>query len=352
MNKINLFRIKYLLLVSGVLFTLNACAAETNTPVDLEAVQMQVTVNTTTPDNAPATESGNSNIAVQGSDLESENISSSAHSAPVTTESSASPVPVTTEPSASPAPATTPSPTLPKPGVISLENLLRTALLPVGNTMYVWGGGWNEADTGAGVEALTLGVSEQWATYAAAQDSSYNYKDTRYQIHDGLDCSGYMGWVIFNVFKTENATSEEDGYVMSSTKMAETFSAYGWGEYLTTDITQWKVGDICSMSGHVWLSLGMCEDGSVLLLHASPPGVRICGTRLSDGSDSQAISLAEQIMSTHYPDWYNRYPACDVGFNYLTDSKVMRWNAETMPDAAEIQNMTAAEIAAFLFPES
>ena len=34
----------------------------------------------------------------------------------------------------------------------TLENLLKTALLPIGKTMYIYGGGWNEKDTGAGIE--------------------------------------------------------------------------------------------------------------------------------------------------------------------------------------------------------
>ena len=48
-----------------------------------------------------------------------------------------------------------------------MERLLRTSLLPVGQTMYIWGGGWNQDDAGAGIEAVTLGVSKRWAEYAA-----------------------------------------------------------------------------------------------------------------------------------------------------------------------------------------
>lgn len=32
----------------------------------------------------------------------------------------------------------------------TLQNFLTIAIQPVGQTMYVWGGGWNEEDTGAG----------------------------------------------------------------------------------------------------------------------------------------------------------------------------------------------------------
>lgn len=237
----------------------------------------------------------------------------------------------------------------PVPGELSMENFLLTARKPLGNTMYIWGGGWNEEDTGAGIEAVTIGVSPRWEEFSALQDSSYNYKDTEYQIHDGLDCSGYVGWVIYNVFETENGSSEEDGYVVKATSMAETFAGNGWGTYRkASEVTEWKPGDIMSMEGHVWISLGMCEDGSVLLIHSSPPGVRICGTFLADGSRSQAVELAEQYMRENYPLWYARYPECGVKNNYLTTAGQMRWN-DILSDENGIQEMNAYEVMEFLF---
>lgn len=349
MHKNNSFRIKYISLLCCGLLLFSGCGeTETFTPIEPEATHMHnmensniessntddsaqesVTVSnpaqTQTGNNSPGNTSSESGTNPSGNTSSEHGTNSSGNTNSITEI------------------------TLPHPGVLSMENLLRTALLPVGNTMYIWGGGWNEADTGAGIEALTLGVSEQWATYAAAQDAAYNYKNTRYRIHDGLDCSGYMGWLIYNVFETKNSTEETDGYVMSSTSMAETFANYGWGEYLTADITEWKPGDICSMSGHVWMSLGMCGDGSVVVLHSSPPGVRICGTRLANGESSQAIALAEKYMKTYYPDWFERYPACDVSYNYLSDSKIMRWNTETLEDSTNIRKMTAEEVLEFLF---
>lgn len=78
---------------------------------------------------------------------------------------------------------------------------------------------------------------------------------------------------------------------------------------------------ILSMSGHVWLVLSECDDGSVLLLHSSPPGVRVCGTTLPSRlkGTSQAEQLAIHIMSVYYPDWYERYPDCSVNYNYPTE---------------------------------
>ena len=237
----------------------------------------------------------------------------------------------------------------PVPGERSMENLLLTAKQPIGSTMYVWGGGWNEEDTGAGIEAVTIGVSPRWKEFAAQQDGSYNFKDTEYQIHDGLDCSGYVGWVIYNVFETTNGSSEEDGYVLKATSMAETFAGLGWGTYQkASDVTEWKPGDIMSMEGHVWICLGMCEDGSVLLMHSSPPGVRISGTYMADGRKSQAVELAEQCMRENYPLWYADYPECGVKNNYLTTAAQMRWN-DTLSDEYGIQEMDAYEVVEFLF---
>lgn len=228
----------------------------------------------------------------------------------------------------------------------SLLDFLRIACLPVGQTMYVWGGGWNEEDTGAGIEAVTLGVSPAWADFAEQQDTSYNYKETKNQIHDGLDCSGYIGWAVYNVLETVNG---KDGYVLSSTKMAEEFANRGLGEYIPAqEMRHWQAGDIMSMKEHVWTVVGMCDDGSVLLLHSSPPGVSFCGTELADGSKSMAVLLAEQIMGTYYPEWYRRFPKCAVPQLYVTESSAMRWSREVLSDEEKIAEMSAEEVSSLL----
>lgn len=233
------------------------------------------------------------------------------------------------------------------PGLHTLENFLRTALLPVGSTMYVWGGGWNEEDTGAGTEARSIGVSPRWREFAEEQDADYRYQDTRYQIHDGLDCSGFVGWAAYNVMETENGL---EGYVLKSTDTAKTYAAYGWGAFLPAgSVRDWLPGDIASMNGHVWICLGTCSDGSVLLVHASPPGVRISGTQIS-GKDSEAVRLAEKLMADNYPEWHEKYPDCAVKENYLTDASQMRWGTDTFPDAEIIRAMTPEELMEELLP--
>lgn len=267
---------------------------------------------------------------------------------PSTEPSTAPSTQPSTQPSTLPPETTLPTETLPpEPDTASILDFLRIAVQPVGQTMYVWGGGWNEEDTGAGIEAVTLGLSPHWAEFAVAQDGSYDHKNTRYQIHDGLDCSGYAGWAIYNVLETENG---QPGYVCKASVMAQTLADRGLGDYIPAEeMTQWLPGDILSMKGHVWIAVGMCSDGSVLLLHASPPGVMFSGTLLPDGSESQASTLALQIMQEHYPDWFSRYPRCARRHSYLTNSSAMRWSSDILNDPEGLRNMTAEEVVSLIF---
>ena len=227
----------------------------------------------------------------------------------------------------------------------SIEKLLQTALLPVGSTMYVWGGGWNEEDTGAGVGATTIGLYPQWAFFAGQQDENYVAREHRYEILNGLDCSGYIGWLVYNLFEQE---SGKEGYVFKSTETAKHYSELGWGAYLENP-EEFVAGDIVSMKGHVWLCLGMCQDGSAVLLHASPPGVSLCGTLTEDGQESSASELAGKYMEEYYPDWQAKYPNRGVRDSYLSEVTVMRWSGDVLPDAVQWQALTAQEVLERLF---
>ncbi len=99
-------------------------------------------------------------------------------------------------------------------------DFLKNALKPVGQTLYIYGGGWNEAQTGSGNEALTLGLSKEWKSFYNSQDSSYNYENYMYEIHEGLDCAGYVGWAIYNTLETKS--NHGDGYVLKAEEMTKT----------------------------------------------------------------------------------------------------------------------------------
>lgn len=234
----------------------------------------------------------------------------------------------------------------------SLRQMLKTALLPVGSTMYVWGGGWNGGANGGNSYARTIGVPSRWREYFNMQTSAYDYTKTRYQSYDGLDCSGYIGWVMYNTFKTQ---SGQFGFVMPAENMASKFSSYGWGSYSAAGTyTDFRAGDIMSWAGgHVYMVVGQCSDSSVVLLHSSPKGVMLSGTYTRSGSKiSEAITLATKYMKKYYPAWYSKYPDCSRGTTYLTSYGRMRWyltGSSVMTDSEGLRHMNASQVLKSIF---
>ena len=224
------------------------------------------------------------------------------------------------------------------PGERTLVNFLKTAMEPVGTTLYIYGGGWDWQDAGSSIQSRTIGVSDDWVRFFNEQDENYTFKEkdgdealadpaTSYYpyggyneyYYAGLDCSGYLGWVLYNTFETENG---RDGYVGGSTGFAKRLSEKGFGEW-TQDIEapendneyMMKPGDIMSINGHVWISLGTCSDKSVVILHSAPalsrtgqPGGGVELSAIGSSEECEAYKLADRYMSKYYPEWYKRYP--------------------------------------------
>lgn len=59
---------------------------------------------------------------------------------------------------------------------MELSDLIADALKPVGNTLYVWGGGWNVPDNGSGETALYMGVWPEWEQYFQKNKQNYSYR--------------------------------------------------------------------------------------------------------------------------------------------------------------------------------
>ena len=270
-----------------------------------------------------------------------------------------------------------------KPGVLTLANLLKTAQEPAGTTLYIYGGGWNWQDESASVQARSLGVSSDWVTFFNSQDEDYTFKaeDPAHSYYPygsyneyyyaGLDCSSYMGWIIYNTFETEN---DREGYVRGSTGFAKMLSEQGWGEW-TQDIEapdgengyEMKPGDIMSINGHVWMSLGTCEDGSVVILHSSPsdsrtgqPGAGVQISAIGEDESCEAYLLADEYMSEYYPEWYERYPIylCDPDTYFSfegEDAGRFTWNTNGknsgLTDEEHLQDMDPAEVLEFLYED-
>jgi len=234
----------------------------------------------------------------------------------------------------------------------SIKKLLQTALKPVGSTLYIWGGGWNKNSDGK-ITGRTMGVSPTWKSWFNSHDKTYDYTQYRYWYEKGLDCSGYVGWVIYNSF---NTNSGYGSFVMLAEVMAKTFAGYGWGTYKSPGaVTDFKAGDIMSLaSGHVYIVVGQCSDGSVVLLHSSPPGVMITGTTTRSGNkNSEAIKLAKKYMKKYYPAFDAKFPDTSRSASYLTNYAQMRWYAgkttSLMSDPEGYRNKNAQQVLADLF---
>lgn len=235
--------------------------------------------------------------------------------------------------------------------VPSLKELLRNSIRPVGKTLYVWGGGWNEEDTGAGEEARKIGLSSRWEEFFNENDAAYNFQDSLYQIHDGLDCSGFIGWTLYNTF---NNSDGREGLVVLSAQTGDALAARGWGKVIPAEnVENHMPGDLMYSDSHVYMVLGEYDDGSVLLIHSAPPGgVQISGTPSFDGNEhSMASHIADTLMQKYYPDFYSRYSSQTTDSSFLYGFSQFRWNPETMSDAQSIQSKTPDQIINLLFPE-
>lgn len=243
--------------------------------------------------------------------------------------------------------------TIPERGNSTLRNLLKTALAPVGSTMYIWGGGWNRADNGAGADALRIGLNAQWRAFARKQGASYAHKKYAYKRGYGLDCSGFLGWTVYNSFHTKKGKPGE-GYVRKARTMAEAFAKKGWGTYTKASaVKDYRPGDIMSGPGHVYMVIGECADGSVVLVHSSPAGVQISGTAAPSGKkESEAVRLARKYMKKEYPSWYRKYPKGERNVSYLREYSQFRWNTgkgDVMEDPDGYREKTAKEVLKDLF---
>lgn len=237
----------------------------------------------------------------------------------------------------------------PKPveqtGIKTLKNYLAGALKPVGQALYIWGGGW--------YDSTRIGVSPTWQSFYLSQTSSYNYNNYRdlstANRAKGLDCSGFVGWAAQQVMRNGNSYTVVSGEIGSYYK-----NTLKWGTYVNQNYlsqTGWKVypGDIGYDDGHTWIVLGQCSDKSAVIVHSTPnAGCQIAGTCTPDGDyDSQAVALATKYMSRYAG--YKKYtyrPSCG---NYIRRGNYMRWYGSTLSDPDNFKNKTADVILQELF---
>ena len=288
------------------------------------------------------------------------------------------------------------------PGKLTLKNFLATAMEPVGTALYVYGGTWDWQDVNSSNQSMTIGLSQSWIDFFQSQDANYTYKNSAnpsesYYPHNawnqyyyaGIDCSGYVGWSVYNLMNTENSTvADNKGYVMSATKQAGVFASNeGWGTMDMGDVLmdettgkpwvdedgdgrriyeghEFKPGDIFSMNGHVWISLGTCKDGSIVFMHSTPNTTNGAGVQISaigPNKNCEAYKLANQYMNKYFPQWSERYGDQVLCLTFDSYTKVygdyagkFSWNLKNgvISDPDGYADMTPAEILADLFHEN
>ncbi len=266
-------------------------------------------------------------------------------------------------------------------GERTLTNFFKTAFSAVGHALYIYGGSWDFQDVGSSNYARSIGVADAWVEFFYEQDATYNYKNTNAATsyypfgayneyyYAGVDCSGYVGWVMYNVMNTE---SGHEGYVMGSNKMAKTFAeTYGYGTYTkdyqaTIDGAKTlKTGDIVSCTGHIWICLGVCEDGSVVILHSTPSnsnlGIAGGGAQLGaigNSESCEAYKLADDYNKKYFKDWADRYPTSLKSYSvYLAQGNAnngkFSWylNENGVQDPDDLALKSPAEILKIIFDE-
>lgn len=234
---------------------------------------------------------------------------------------------------------------------VTVKDELLTGLEPIGKCLYVYGGGWNEEDTGAGEEAVTKGLSAQWEKFYNDNKADYDYDTTRYQIHDGLDCTGYVGWLMYQLFGNRYSDS---GYVFSSSGVADNYvSLFGSTVIPKEEVKNRQSGDIMTTKGHVYVVVGQCDDGSVVIMQSSPPSVSLAGTADQNGNaNSKAAVLARQYMEKYFPEEaakYHNYLRDNM--DYLTNYDEVVWDDAVLTDPDHYRDMSAEEILKDLFNE-
>ena len=127
-------------------------------------------------------------------------------------------------------------------------------------------------------------------------------------------------------------------------------SVYGALTMAPSSRNTYLSGDVVSKSGHVWIVIGQCSDGSVVVIHATPPYIQLGGTVSSTGSiNSEAIELANEYMKMYYPVAYERYGVKVLDRSYLTGVNHFTWSSSILSDSEGYRRKKPAEILNDLF---
>ena len=173
--------------------------------------------------------------------------------------------------------------TSPNHNVRTIKNYLRTAFVPCGRTLWCWGGGH-------GADSNIKGYPKSWENFFVSHANGYS-ATMNFMSWTGPDCSGYVSWVGANAFYSPDA---KPGSFLAA-DLPRVYANRGWATYTENKGAKYKPGDVVAMATHVWICLGQYEDGSILLVHNSSPGVQI------GGFGGMAKKKADYYMAKYFP---------------------------------------------------
>lgn len=247
-------------------------------------------------------------------------------------------------------------------GQNTIQNLLTTAMQPVGRVMYLWGGGREKWHQGGALGPI--GVSPKWLQFYEEQrirGVTYYFREfttlpvrtgegligspTDLSRSSGLDCSGFVGWVV------QNTRGDGDAYIYGAGAMGGKFKEKKLGT-LTSNymVVDYRPGDIMYKSGHVYMIVGPSEHGGVVLVHASPSGVKL-------GGFGGGEKTAQDYMSRYWPDVANRSKPFNFSWfqqpAYEGQYNQFRWylGGNGITDPEGFYDMSAEQILKILFQE-
>ncbi len=262
-------------------------------------------------------------------------------------------------------------------GVRTRRNLLLNAFAPVGTTLYV-----PEGIAGSGEGAVPAG----WADFFSWQDETYLYTEWEssglalYQTC-GIDNGGYIAYVLENVLETGESLPRDTSVITSLEEMGLgmvlPLMEGGWPDedeaeasedeedagpptVSLDDIISLMPGDLICTFDEVWIVLGTCADGSLVVFRCAPtlsyqdmPGGGVQLSAVGSSTDSLAYHLVKQVTENIYPLWSERYDVCLLDPSLMYQASCFVWTDLSDPEG--LTALSARQIITSLlgyFPES
>lgn len=148
--------------------------------------------------------------------------------------------------------------------------VVETACRLVGKVNYFWGG-----------KSLVLGWDDRWGSIQKVWADGSSTTGT-WRLY-GLDCSGFVDWVFYNMSGGEYVIGHGGGAMMQHTYCTD----IGWDEAQPGDLVFYPEDE------HVGIVGGRDESGNLLVIHCA------------SGHNNVVITGIDGFTATARPDFYN-----------------------------------------------